>query len=234
MNLTARRLTGAFGLVFVLALAGSLAAAAGAPGNDTGGFAVELYVVHHYHALQASVALAAVAVLFFSLFAGGLATQLRRADDAIGDAWAPGFVVGTAGTAVLLLGAVAVQGAYQEMSHSGSIPEQVQALFRVSNGLLAAAGLFLAVLLVTAGTSGLLNGTIPAPLAWFGMFSALVAVVSAGGLGSSRTTFGTLELVTLILFELWSLAVSLWLVIGPDPAIGPDRLTHEPGPSAGT
>ena len=217
MSTVARRLTGSFGLVFVLALAASLATAGGAPGTDSTGFAVELYVVHHYHSLQVSVALAAMAVLFLALFAGGVATHLRRADEATGDPWAPVFVVGAAGTAVLLIAAVAIQGAYQEMSHSGSIPEQVQALFRVSNGLLAASGLFIAVLLAAAGTSGVLNGSIPVPLSWLGLFTALVGLVGAGGLGTTRNAFGTLELVTLILFEVWSLAMSLWFVMAPEP-----------------
>ena len=216
MSTVSRRLTGSFGLVFVLALAASLATAEGAPGSDSTGFAVELYVVHHYHSLQVSVALAAVAVLFLALFAGGVATHLRRADEATGDPWAPVFVVGAAGTAVLLIAAVATQGAYQEMSHSGSIPEQVQALFRVSNGLLAASGLFIAVLLAAAGTSGVLNGSIPVALSWLGLFTALVGLVSAGGLGTSRNAFGTLELVALILFEVWSLGLSMWFVMGPE------------------
>ena len=217
MSTVSRRLTGSFGLVFVLALAGSLAAAEGAPGTDSTGFAVELYVVHHYHSLQASVALAAVAVVFLALFSGGVATHLRRADEATGDPWAPVFVVGAAGTAVLLIAAVTIQGAYQEMSHSGSVPEQVQGLFRVGNGLLAASGLFIAVLLAAAGTSGLLNGSIPVPLSWLGLFTALVGLVSAGGLGTTRNAFGTLELVTLILFEVWSLGMSLWFVMAPEP-----------------
>ena len=216
MSTVTRRLTGSFGLVFVLALAASLATAEGAPGPDTSGYAVELYVVHHYHSLQVSVALAAVAVLFLALFAGGVASHLRRADDATGDPWAPVFVVGAAGAAVLLIAAVAAQGAYQEMSHSGSIPEQVQALFRLSNGLLAASGLFIAVLLAAAGTSGVLNGAIPAPLSWLGLFTALVGLVSAGGLGTTRNAFGTLGLVTLILFEAWSLGISVWLLTGPE------------------
>ncbi|HEX5266728.1 MAG TPA: hypothetical protein VFW24_08130, partial [Acidimicrobiales bacterium] len=134
MSATGRRLTGSFGLVFVLALAASLATAHGSPGSDSGGFAVEIYVLHHYHSLQVSVALAAVAVVFLGLFAGGVATQLRRADEATGDPWAPAFTVGAAGTAVLLVAAAAAQGAYQEMSHSGAIPEQVQEVFRLSNG----------------------------------------------------------------------------------------------------
>ena len=221
MSSTARRLTGSFGLVFVVALAASLAASHGAPGTDSDGFVVELFVRAHYHALQVSVALAAVAVVFLGLFAGGVATHLHRADEATGDPWAPAFVVGAAGTAGLLIAAVAAQGAYQEMSHSGSIPEQVQALFRLSNGLLAASGLFIAVVLVTAGTSGVLNGSIPVPLSWLGLFTALVAMVSAGGLGTTRNAFGTLELITLILFELWSLGVSLWLIMVPAPQPSP-------------
>jgi hypothetical protein len=99
------------------------------------------------------------------------------------------------------------------MSHSGSVPEQVQALFRLSNGLLAAAGLFIAVLAAAAGTSGLLNGSIPVPLAWLGLVTGVVGLVSGGGIGTSRDAFGALELVTLILFEVWSLGVSLWLVL---------------------
>lgn len=217
MSTVARRLTGSFGLVFVLAMAASLATAEGAPGTDTPGFAVELYVIRHYHLLQVSVALAAVAGLFLALFAGGVATHLRRADEATGDPWAPAFGVGAAGTAVLLIAAVAAQGVYQEMAHTGAVPEQVVELFHLSNGLLAGSGLFIAVLLAAAGTSGVLNGSIPAPLSWLGLFTALVGLVSAGGMGTTRNAFGTLELVTLILFEVWSLGLSLWLVMGPEP-----------------
>ncbi|HEX5267152.1 MAG TPA: hypothetical protein VFW24_10295, partial [Acidimicrobiales bacterium] len=78
------------------------------------------------------------------------------------------------------------------------------------------AGLFIAVLLAAAGTSGVLNGSIPAPLSWLGLLTALVGLVSAGGLGTSRNAFGTLSLVTLILFEVWSLGLSLWFVMGPE------------------
>ena len=217
MSTLVRRLTGSFGLVFVLALAASLATAHGTPGTDSSGSVVELYVVRHYHSLQVSVALAAVAVLFLGLFAGGVATHLRRADEATGDAWAPTVVVGAAGTAVLLIAALAAQGAYQEMSHIGALPELVQELFRLSNGLLAASGVFIALFLAGAGTSGVLNGSLPAPLSWLGLFTALVGLVSAGGLGTTRNVFGTLGLIALILFEVWSLGVSLWLLSKPEP-----------------
>ena len=217
MSTVARRLTGSFGLVFVVALAASLATAAGAPGTDTPASAVELYVQHHYHSLQVSVALAAVAVLFLCLFAGGVATHLRRADEATGDPWAPAFIVGAAGTAALLTASVAAQGAYQELSHVGAVPDQVHELFLLSNGMLAAAGLFVAVALAAAGTSGVLNGSIPAPLSWLGLLTALVGLVGAGGLGTTRNVFGTLDLITLILLEVWSLGVSVWLVTGPEP-----------------
>ena len=211
-------MTGAFGVVFVLALAASMAAAAGAPGTDSVGVTVELFVIRHYHALQASLALQVVAVVFLCLFTGGLAGYLKRADEAIGDSWAPGFTVGAAGLAVLLAASAAAQGAYQEMSHSGAVPEQVQELFRVSNDLAAVAGLFLAVLLATLGTSGILNGTVPVPLAWFGLLDGLVGLVGAGGIGTTRNALGTLEFVALVLFLVWSLGLSIWLLAVPDPA----------------
>ena len=222
MNPLARRLTGAFGVIFVVAQAASLVAAAGSPPTESVGVTVEVFVIRHYHALQVSLALQVVAVLFFCLFAGGLAGMLRRADEATGDSWAPAFTIGAAGSAVLLAGAAAAQGAYQEMSHSGAIPEQVQALFRLGNDLTAASGLFLAVLLAAVGTSAVLNGVLPVPIASIGLFVGLIGLVGAGALGTTRNALGTVVLVAVVLFEVWVAAVSLWLLLwGPGEMAGP-------------
>ena len=221
---TVRRITGATGAAFVVSLALSLLVGGVGPGTDATGAAVELYAINHYHAEQASLMLGALAAFFFLIFAGHLYGRLRRADGVTGESWAPTFLLGAVGTAALELAAEAVQAAYQELSHSGALPAQVLELFRIDNGLLAASGITLAVALVSAGISGLLNGSIPVPLAWLALVASLVALVSVGGLGTARTTFGAVSDASAALLLAWVLGVSGWLLLAGDrsaPVLAP-------------
>lgn len=216
---TVRLITAGTGVGFVASLVLSLLIGGIAPGTDSTGTTVELYAINHYHAEQASLMLGALAAFFFLLFAGHLYGRLRRADAATGDSWAPTFLLGAVGTAVLQLAAEALQAAYQELSHSGAVPAQVLELFRVDNGLIAASGITLAVALVSAGVSGLLNGSVPVPLSWLALVTSLVALVGVGGLGTARTSFGSLDDAASALLLVWVLAVSGWLLrVGDRPA----------------
>ena len=157
-----------------------------------------------------------ISLLFlFALFAGGVTTHLLRVDDATGDSWAPGFAIGAAGFVSLWLSALAVQGAYQGLGHEGQLPPLIFELFRVAQALGSAAGVLLGVLLVAVGVSGMLNGTIPVPLAALGLLDAVVAVVSGGGVATARGTFGTLQVVSLILFAVFVALVSVWMIVSP-------------------
>lgn len=204
------------GLAFSVFGLASVLVRIAAPGTDATATSVELYVVRHYHSAQVSIVLSAVALLLFALFSGHLSARIRRADASTGDSWAPCFLIGAAGLVVLDLAAVAAQGAYQELSHLGAYPTEIADVYHVDNGLAAASGILLAVMLVSVGMSGLLNGTVPVPLSWLALVTALIALVGAGGMGTSRSTFGTLGVISQILWMLWSLGVSLWLLLGTD------------------
>ncbi|HEV2369430.1 MAG TPA: hypothetical protein VGR90_06115 [Acidimicrobiales bacterium] len=210
-----RRITAGFGIGFAVFLAAALGAAWGRPGTDSTDTQVEVFIIGHYHGLQASLGLGALAVLLFALFASGLTTHLLRADDATGDSWAPGFAIGAAGFLTLWTAALAVQGAYQGLAHNGQLPPLILELFRVANTLASGGGLFLGALLTAAGVSGLLNGTIPVPLAALGLVDAVVALASVGGLATARSTFGTLQIVALVVLAVWALLVSVWLIVTP-------------------
>lgn len=211
-----RRITGWVGVAFAVAAALSLATAGAAPGTDATGAAVELYAIDHYHAQQASLMLDTLGSFLFLIFAGNLAARLRRADAITGESWGPIFLIGSVGGVVLRLSADALQGAYQELSHSGAVPAQILELFHVRNGLVAASGAALAAGLAAVGVSGILNGSIPVPLAWVALVAGGVYLVGVGGLGTARTTFGLVALVASVLLLVWVLAVSLWLLSGPD------------------
>lgn len=220
----ARRLTGAMGSAAGVVLAIALVARVGTPGSDATGTDVELFVIHHYHRLQAASAISVLALFLLALFAGALAGRLRRVDDATGDVWAPCFGVGAAGALALSGASVAAQGTYQELSHSGAVPQEILELYHLSNGLAAGSGAFLAAALASVALSGVLNGTIPVPLSWLGALGAAVALVSAGGVATSRTTFGILAIAALVILVIWTLAVGLWLLVGgevPDQAVSP-------------
>ena len=210
-----RRVTAGFGLAFSLALAAAIAAAWGRPGSDATGTQVDLFIIGHYHSLQASLALGALAGFLFALFAGGVTTHLLRVDDATGDSWAPGFAVGAAGFVALWMASLSVQGAYQGLGHEGQLPPLIFELFRVAGALASAGGVMLGVLLVALGVSGMLNGTIPVPLAALGLLDAVVAVISGGGVATARSTFGTLQVVALIVLAVFVALVSLWLWLSP-------------------
>ena len=187
-----------------------------APGTDATGSQVELYVIRNYHSEQAFIVLNALALALFVIFAGHLSARVRRADASVGDSWAPSFQLGAAGVVVLGLAATAAQGGYQELAHSGAVPAEVLDIYHVANGLASGSGLLLATMLVSVGLSGLLNGTIPVPLSWLALASALVGLVGAGGIGTARSTFGTLGVVSQFLWLLWTLGVSVWLLLGED------------------
>jgi hypothetical protein len=210
-----RRVTAGFGLAFAVCVAAAVGAAWGRPGTDATGPDVEVFILGHYHGLQASLALGGLAVFVFALFAGGLTTHLLRVDDATGDQWAPSFAIGAAGFLSLWAAALALQGGYQGLAHNGQLPPLILELFRVANTMASGAGVFLAVLLVAAGVSGLLNGSVPVPLAALGLLDAVVALASAGGLATARSTFGTLQVVALIVLAVWAALVSIWLIVTP-------------------
>jgi hypothetical protein len=219
-----RRTAGVAGIAFVVTLVVTVILTGASPGTDSTGDRVELYAINHYHSLQGALVFGALAALSFMVFAGQLSARLRKADAAAGDSWAPTFLLGAAGTVMLQLAALAVQGGYQELSHSGALPGTVLELFRAANGLLAASGAPLAVMLVSISVSGLLNGTVPVPLAWLGALTATVALVSVGGVGTARTSFGVLYDASTLLLLVWVLAVSLWLLLRRDePAVEPTR-----------
>lgn len=215
-----RRVTAGFGLAFFVVLAAAIAMAWGRPGSEGTGTQVELFVLGHYHHLQASLALGGLAAFLFALFSGGIATHLLRVDDATGDSWAPGFVVGAAGFVILQVAGLALQGAYQSLAHQGELPPLILDLFRVQNALGSASGVFLGVMLVALGVSGVLNGTIPVPLAALGLLDAAVAGLGAAGLATIRATFGTLQIVALVGLGLFVALVSVWLVMSPDSQAG--------------
>jgi hypothetical protein len=214
----ARRITGGLGVAFSVVMVASLATGVGLPGSDATGATVELYAIDHYHRLQLSLALAVVAWFLWALFAGALASWLRRVDDATGDVWAPAFVIGSAGAAVLALAAVGVQGAYQGLSHSGALPAQVLELFRVSHSLAAVGGALLAAALVAIGISGVLNAGVPAGLGGLAFVVAVLAAVGAGGAATARTSLGTITIVATIALVVWAAAVSVWLLMRSEPA----------------
>ena len=210
-----RRVTAGFGLAFSAAVVAAVVAAWGRPGSDATGTQLDLFIISHYHSLQASLVFGALAAFLFALFAGGVTTHLLRVDDATGDSWAPGFAVGSAGFVTLWLAALAVQGAYQGLAHQGELPPLIFELFRVAQALASAGGVLLGVLLVAIGVSGMLNGTIPVPLAGLGLLDAVVGVLSGGGLATARSTFGTLQVVALVVLAAFVALVSVWLLIRP-------------------
>ena len=216
----ARGITGGLGLAFAVVMAASLITGAGVPGSDATGSAVELYAIDHYHRLQLALALAVVAWFLFALFAGALASWLHRVDDATGDVWAPGFVIGSAGAAVLALAAVAVQGAYQGLSHAGALPAQILELFRISHSLAAVAGALLAAALVAIGISGVLNASVPSGLGGLAFVVAALAAVGAGGSATARTSLGTVTTVATIALVVWAAGVSVWMLVRSEPAPG--------------
>jgi len=219
-----RRVTAGFGLAFVVVMAGAVVSAWGRPGSDSNGTQVDLFVIGHYHALQVSLGLGALAVFLFALFAGGIATHLLRVDDATGDSWAPGFTIGAAGFLTLWMASLAVQGAYQGLAHEGQLPPLIFELFRVASSLGAAANVLLGVLLVALGVSGILNGTIPVPLAALGMLDAAAALLSGGGVATARTTFGLLQVAALIVLAVFVALVSIWLIVSPVEEPAPETL----------
>ena len=211
-----RRTTGVAGIAFFALGAVATVLRLLAPGNDAPGSQTELYVLHHYHAQQASIVLEAAALFAFVIFAGHLSARIRRADAAVGDSWTPSYLMGASGVVILGLAATAAQGAYQELSHETSLPNEVLDLYHLYTGLASASALALAVMLVSIGLSGLLNGTIPVPLSWLGLVTAVVGIVAAGGIGTSRTTFGILVVTADFLWLAWTLGVSVWLLVSED------------------
>lgn len=212
----ARRVTGGLGVAFGVVLVASVATGAGVPGSDATGSAVELFAIDNYHRLQVSLVLAVLAWFLFALFAGVLASRIRRVDDATGEVWGPGFAVGAAGAAALALAAVAVQGTYQGLSHAGAAPPQILELFRISHALDAVSGAVLAAALVAVGISAVLNGTIPAALGGLALVVAVLAGVGAGGAATARTSLGTVSMITALALAVWAGAVGVWMLAWPE------------------
>ena len=187
-----------------------------APGTDAASPTVEVYVLAHYHVQQLGVVLQALMLVLFVIFVGHLSARVRRADAAAGDSWTPPFLIGAAGTASLGLAAAGAQGAYQELAHTEALPPEISDVFHIANGLAAGTGLMLAMMLLAVGVSALLNGTVPVPLAWVALATAVVGAAAAGGIGTSRTTFGLLRSIELLMFLGWALGVSGWLLLGDE------------------
>ncbi|MHB1855791.1 MAG: hypothetical protein ACYCS2_12125 [Acidimicrobiales bacterium] len=211
-----RRTTGVAGIAFFALGAVATVLRLLGPGNDASGPQVESYVIEHYHAQQASIVLEAAALFAFVIFAGHLFARVRRADAAVGDSWSPSYLMGAAGVVILGLAAAAGQGAYQELAHETALPIEVLDLYHLATGLASASALALAAMLISIGLSGLLNGTIPVPLSWLALATSVVGIVAAGGLGTSRTTFGILVSIDDFLWLAWTLGVSVWLLVGED------------------
>ncbi|MHB1445326.1 MAG: hypothetical protein ACYCZV_06690 [Acidimicrobiales bacterium] len=211
-----RRTTGVAGIAFFALGAVATVLRLLAPGNNASGSQVELYVIQHYHVQQVSLVVGAAALFAFVIFAGHLSARIRRADAAVGDSWAPSYLIGATGVVILGLAAAAAQGGYQELAHQAALPIEVLDVYHVFTGLASASVLALAAMLVSIGLSGLLNGTIPVPLSWLALVTAVVGIVAAGGIGTSRTTFGILVVIADFLWLAWTLGVSVWLLAAED------------------
>jgi len=211
-----RRTTGVAGIAFFALATVATVLRLLAPGNDASGSQVELYVLRHYHAQQASIVLGAAALFAFVIFAGHLSARIRRADAVVGDSWAPSYLIGATGVVILGLAAAAAQGGYQELAHQTALPIEVLDVYHLYTGLASASTLALAAMLVSIGLSGLLNGTIPVPLSWLALVTAVVGIVAGGGIGTSRTTFGILVVIADFLWLAWTLGVSVWLLAAED------------------
>ncbi len=169
------------------------------------------YFLHHHRSTLISAVLIGAAVMFFIWFAGSVGAALRNAGEPRLAAVAFGGGVATAAVGIVIGG---LQGALSYRIAIDS-PANVKAFVDVAYSMQTLISFPIAVLIGATAIASFRSGAFPR---WWAQLSGLAAVVMvSGGAAPAHSGFyrpdGPWAFVTLIVFLVWTLVTSGWLVM---------------------
>jgi hypothetical protein len=208
---TADRWAAASGIAFVVIFVVSFFTATKPPNSTKPNAEWVTYFLHHHRATLISAVLIGAAVMFFIWFAGSVGAALRNAGEPRLAAVAFGGGIATA-TIGIVIGSVQGALAYRVAIDS---PASVKAFVDVSYSLGVLISFPIAVLIgATAIASSRSNAF---PRWWAAVSGGAAVVMISGGAALAHSGFyrpdGPWAFVTLIVFLVWTLGTSGWLVV---------------------
>lgn len=204
------------GIAFVVLVAATAILPGSPPKTTDSAAKITEFLADKQAELRWSAYLGGLAFLAVLWWAGAVWRLLRRAEGG-----APRLAVLTVGGLVFGSVMAAISGLLLSATVMG---------FGISGGPLALKGVYtLSVVFGSATTFGVVaflvgfsaviirTGVLPKPLGWFGALIAVVGLVAAGAVASSRDVFFVLGFVTLVGLGIWVLIASV-LMLRSEPA----------------
>lgn len=208
---SADRLAATSGIAFVVLFIAAFFSATKPPDSTDSNAQWVTYFVDHHRATLISAVLLGAAVIFFIWFAGSVGAALRNAGEARLGAVAFGGGVATAAVAIVIAG---LQGALAYRIAIDS-PASVKAFVDLAYGVQVVISFPVAVLIGATAIASWRSDAFPQ---WWAGTSGVAAVVMVSGGGAlAHSGFyrpdGAWSFVTLIVFLVWTLVTSGWLVM---------------------
>jgi preprotein translocase subunit YajC len=208
----------AAGIVFVvLVVVGSLIPGA-PPSPDDSLREIEEYFVDHTGAIKAGAFLTGLATVAFLWFLGSLWSTLRRSEDTrrLATIATGGGIVGliTAITSIALNATVALA-----IDSTGATASVNPKFIYLLSGTIAGMGNFgIAVLVGATAVAALRTGVFPAGLTWASVVLAVGWLVAGLIVASDATAIFTIGFVAFLLWLIWVLVVSFFMIRPQEPA----------------
>ena len=133
----------------------------------------------------------------------------------------PMFAVAAAGGAVFALAMVNVSAvllSVMAIIGPAALGNDIRTLYLLTNNLLAAGAMGLALFTGAFATVIVRSGVLPRVLGWLGALIALVFLATGGGIASTRAIFFYLGFGAFLAFSLWTLVVSVLMYRRPSTA----------------
>ncbi|HEY8774024.1 MAG TPA: hypothetical protein VIM05_05585 [Gaiellaceae bacterium] len=208
---SADRLAATSGIAFVVLFIVSFFTATMPPDSTDSNSEWVAYFLDHHRATLISAVLIGAAVMFFIWFAGSVGAALRNAGEQRLAAVAFGGGV-TAAAVGTVIGGLQAALAYRIAIDS---PASVKAFVDVSYGLGVLISFPVAVLIGATAIASWRSGVFPR--SWAGVSGVAAVVMVSGGGAIAHSGFyrpdGPWAFVTLIVFLVWTLVTSGWLVM---------------------
>ena len=177
--------------------------------SDSAGRLVQKFVTDRTGVLAGSYLLIAGVGLYL-VFVAILRGELRRAEEDPGTLsmlWFGGGVASFVSTTLY----VAI---YAALAHgaAGGDPHLTLALFRISNGVDAAGGVFIAVAVIAAAVVVIQTGVFPRWLGWLGLGAGSLGILGTFALDEPSSLVGTVGFIGTLLTIVWTLLISVVLL----------------------
>ena len=114
----------------------------------------------------------------------------------------------------LVIAAQGILGTLAAYIVTGATPEIVRGVYAVYAGIFTVSDLFLGMFLIAAALTVLPLRALPRWLGWIGLVGGMCLILGAFSFATPQSILGIIDLLGLVLFLLWILLTSIWMLRG--------------------